>query len=128
MDGALRWKRPKGQDAFSKTANQCAKLKRDEPKLWLFLQHPEVPLTNNEAERALRGYVIFRKTSFFSQSARGDAFRPLITSIAETCKRQKVNLYQVLRTTCAQGIRGKKVTLCHKIRNCLLQTREQLRF
>ena len=84
---------------------------RDEGKLWCFLQKPGLPLTNIEAERALRPYVIFRKTSFFSQSARGDQFRPLILSLTGTCKRQKIPLYPLLRIACAQGIRGEGVSV-----------------
>ena len=111
LRSALNWKQPKGKDAFSKTANQCKQLLRDENRLWCFLQKPGLPLTNNAAERALRPYVIFRKTSFFRQSARGDQFRPLILSLTETCKRQKIPLYPLLRVACAQGIRGDAVSV-----------------
>ncbi len=53
-----------------KTVNQCQKLLHDEPLLWTFLKESPsvIPLTNNTAERAMRPYVIWRKTSFFSQS------------------------------------------------------------
>lgn len=71
----------------SRTGNQCRRLLGEEGMFWTFLKHPGLPLTNNLAERALRPYVIWRKISFFSQSARGDQFRPMILSITETCKR-----------------------------------------
>ena len=66
--------------------------------LWSFLSYSGLPLTNNAAERALRPYVIWRKTSFASQSYRGDQFRPLILSIIGTCKRLGVSAYDLLRT------------------------------
>jgi len=69
-----------------------------------------VPMANNAAERALRPYVIWRKKSFFSQSHRGDCFRPMVLSVIETCKRLKIGVYQTLRTICARGMADGKVT------------------
>jgi len=86
-------------------------LLKDEAMLWTFLSHPATPLTNNAAERALRPYVIWRKTSFASQSYRGDQFRPLILSITETCKRLGVSAYSLLRSACEQGQRGESVSV-----------------
>ena len=95
----------------TQTANQCLRLLDDEPMLWTFTHYPGVPLTNNEAERAIRPYVIWRKTSFFSQSFRGDQFRPLILTIVETCKRLGVSAYRIIRQVCQQGLAGEKVTV-----------------
>lgn len=88
----------------NKTGNACRKLLRDNPKLWTFLKHLGTPMTNNAAERSLRPYVIWRKTSFFTQSHRGDKYRPMMLSLIETCKRLKVSAYQVLRSICQQGM------------------------
>lgn len=95
----------------TRTANQCLRLLADESMLWTFTRYPQTPLTNNAAERAIRPYVIWRKTSFFSQSFRGDQFRPLILTIVETCKRLGVSAYRILRLACQQGLAGKKVTV-----------------
>lgn len=95
----------------SRTGNQCQRLLGEQAMLWTFLMYPGLPLTNNAAERALRPYVIWRKISFFSQSYRGDQFRPLILSITETCKRLGVSAYPILRQACAQGQRGEVVTV-----------------
>jgi len=94
----------------SKTGRSCRKLLDDFPRFWTFLNHPGVPETFNTAERALRPYVIWRKKSFFSQSHRGDCFRPMILSVIETCKRLKIGVYQTLRTICTQGMRDGEVT------------------
>ncbi|BCX80613.1 transposase, IS66 family [Methylomarinovum caldicuralii] len=94
----------------NKTGRSCRKLLDDFPRFWTFPDHPGVPMTNNTAERALRPYVIWRKTRFFSQSHRGDCFRPMILSLVETCKRLKIGVYQTLRTICAQGMAEGEVT------------------
>lgn len=98
-------------DKPTKTANQCQRLLDDELMLWTFLRYPDVPLTNNAAERAIRPYVIWRKTSFFSQSFRGDQFRPLILTIVETCKRLGVSAYRIIRQACQQALTQKPVTV-----------------
>ena len=94
----------------NKTGNSCRKLLKDSPRLWTFLAHPGVAMTNNAAERSLRPYVIWRKISFFSQSHRGTQYRAMILSVIETCRRLDINLYQTLRTICAQGIEQGLVT------------------
>ncbi len=99
-----------GWASCKKTMNQCRQLLRDEPMLWTFRRYPDVPLTNNAAERAVRPYVIWRKTSFFSQSARGDRFRERILSVIESSKRLGVMAYAFLRKVCEQGIQNQPVT------------------
>jgi len=56
-----------------------------------FVSHPHLPVTNNEAERALRHAVIARHITHGTRSAEGsDAYAALLTVI-ETCRRR--NLY-----------------------------------
>jgi transposase len=40
-------------------------------KATIFVEHPEVPLDNNGAERAIRGPVVGRKNHYGSRSRRG---------------------------------------------------------
>jgi len=49
------------QPYCARTARTCANVLRLWPALWSFLDHPAVPPTNNEAERALRALVIKRQ-------------------------------------------------------------------
>lgn len=93
-----------------KSRNQCLLLLPDIGCLFTFVDYPGLPLTNNEAERAIRPYVIWRKTSFASQSARGDRFRAYILTVVETCKRQGLSALQILRDTCWQGLTGQPIT------------------
>ncbi|MBL1265498.1 IS66 family transposase [Methylomicrobium sp. RS1] len=94
----------------TRTGHACRKLLRDSPRLWTFLKYQGVPMTNNAAEQSLRPYVIWRKISFFTQSHRGNQFRPMMLSLIETCKRLKVNVYQALRTICRQGGMAERVS------------------
>ena len=94
-----------------KTGRICEELLRVEPMLWRFMASPGIDLTNNTAERALRPYVIWRKTSFFSQSERGDLFRARVMTVAETCRRLDLCAYTLLRKVCEQGIQGEAVTI-----------------
>lgn len=93
-----------------RTARQCQALLDDEPMLWTFLRTPGLPLTNNAAERALRPYVIWRKTSFASQSPRGMAFRPRLLSVVATARNLGLDTYALLRRVCAEGLQGLPIT------------------
>lgn len=95
----------------TRTGQVCRHLLRDSSRLWTFLTYHGVPLTNNAAERTLRPYVIWRKISFFTQSHRGNLYRPMLLSLIETCKRLKINVYQTLRTICRQGLTEGRVSL-----------------
>ena len=66
---------------------RCQLLIKDNEMLWRFMENDEIALTNNEAERALRGYVLWRKGSYGVWSHRGELFRQRILSLVETAKR-----------------------------------------
>ena len=66
---------------------RCEWLIKDDEMLWRFMGDDDIPLTNNEAERALRGYVLWRKGSYGVCSHRGELFRQRILSLVETAKR-----------------------------------------
>lgn len=99
------------QHAGQKTGAACLRLLQDEPMLWTFLGQPGIPLTNNTAERALRPYGVWRKTSFFSQSDRGDVFRARVLTVTETRMRLKISAYNLLRRVCEQGQRNEAITV-----------------
>lgn len=66
---------------------RCRLLIKDDEMLWRFMEDDAIALTNNEAERALRGYVLWRKGSYGVWSQRGELFRQRILSLVETAKR-----------------------------------------
>lgn len=56
------------------------------PALWTFAEHLSVEPTNNHAERALRGSVIYRKLSLGTQSADGEQRIERLLSAHTTCR------------------------------------------
>ena len=56
------------------------------PALWTFAAHDGVQPTNNHAERALRGAVIYRKLSLGSQSEAGERRIERLLSASITCR------------------------------------------
>lgn len=61
--------------------------------VWLFTTRDDVDATNNMAERDLRRFVIWRKTSFGSQSERGDRFIERVLTVVTTCRKQQRPLF-----------------------------------
>jgi transposase len=66
------------------------------PALWTFADHKGVEPTNNHAERALRGAVIYRKLSLGSQSDRGERRIERLLSAHTTCRLQRRSLHAYL--------------------------------
>lgn len=66
---------------------RCQWLIQDDEMVWRFMADDAIALTNNEAERAVRGYVLWRKGSYGVWSHRGEQFRQRILSLVETAKR-----------------------------------------
>ena len=55
--------------------------------------------TNNRGERSLRHAVIWRKTSFGTQSESGSRFVETLLTILETCRQQNRHPIDFLTTT-----------------------------
>ncbi len=87
----------KGEAApATRYAGRCRYILKHEEGLWVFLHHHGVPLTNNEAERCLRGSVILRKICFGTSSHRGEQFRSRVLSVVETCKKRGLSALDVI--------------------------------
>jgi transposase len=72
------------------------RLLREMDSLWVFLAHCGVDPTNNRAERALRGGVLWRKRSLGTASTKGNRWVERILSLKETCRLQARATYAVL--------------------------------
>ena len=72
------------------------KLKNASVDLLLAVDHPQLPLTNNHAERLLRPLVINRKIRGFVASERGKKSLANHATMFETWKLQKINPYEAL--------------------------------
>jgi transposase len=81
------------------------------PALWTFAKHPGVEPTNNHAERALRGAVIYRKLSLGSQSSDGEQRIGRLLSVHTTCRLQHRPLHAYLTNAIAAHNRGDPVPL-----------------
>lgn len=57
-------------------------------QIWYFLDHPNVPPSNNLTERALRPTVTFRKMSGGSRSEWGAELTARMMSVLDTCRKQ----------------------------------------
>jgi transposase len=81
------------------------------PALWSFAKHEGVQPTNNHAERALRGAVIYRKLSLGSQSKDGEQRIGRLLSAHTTCRLQHRSLFAYLTNAIAAHARGDPVPL-----------------
>jgi len=68
--------------------------------LFSFARVPGVDPTNNHAERALRPFVLWRKTSQGSQSERGCLFASRVMTVAQTRRQQKASVFAFLVDAC----------------------------
>jgi transposase len=84
----------------------CKSLSDLKTSLWTFIQHEGVEPTNNEAERTVRQWVIWRKTSFGTQTQKGNEFVERILTAVATCKRQNRSFYQYLTDAMTAHLRG----------------------
>ena len=66
------------------------------PALWTFADHRGIEPTNNHAERALRGSVIYRKLSLGTQSDDGERRIERLLSVHTTCRLQHRPLHDYL--------------------------------
>jgi hypothetical protein len=64
--------------------------------MWLFVSVEGVEPTNNAAERAIRPAVIWRRTSFGSQTQTGSAFVARMLTVVTTLKSQQRNVLEFM--------------------------------
>jgi transposase len=76
------------------------------PALWTFVTVNGVEPTNNAAERALRGPVIYRKLSHGTQSDEGERFIERVLSASVTCRLQARSMFAYMRELLGAHARG----------------------
>ena len=82
--------------SHAETARTCRNILQWRTALWTFIDTPGVEPTNNQAERTLRSFVIWRKTSFGTQSARGSRYVERIMTVVGSCRLQGRHLLDFL--------------------------------
>ncbi len=71
-----------------------------------FVYNPQLPPTNNEAERALRHAVIARRISFGTRTTEGSLAYCSILSVIETCRLRKIDPWNYIAIVLAQARKG----------------------
>ena len=84
----------------------AVELLRDWAAIFAVLAHPELPLTNNEAERMLRHWVIWRRISHGTRTAVGSRTFALLASVIETCRRRAHSPWAYLAAVIAAARAG----------------------
>jgi transposase len=94
------------QARYRYTRGMARNLLKIWPALWTFADHKGVQPTNNHAERALRGSVIYRHLSLGSQSDNGERRIERLLSIHTTCRLQRRALHDYLIDALTAHSRG----------------------
>ena len=85
----------------------CADMLAHKAVLFTFARHPGVEPTNNHAERALRPFVLWRKTSYGSLCERGRLFAQRIMTLAHSLRLQSRPIFQFLVDSCLAHSTGR---------------------
>jgi transposase len=84
----------------------CADVLEHKKALFTFAFENGVEPTNNHAERALRPFVLWRKTSYGSQSERGRVFAERIMTVTHSLRLQKRSVLAFLNEACHASMHG----------------------
>jgi len=82
--------------AVADIGGSCKDMLAHRDALFTFIDHEGVEPTNNHAERELRALVLWRKTSFGSQSERGLRFVERMMTVVKTLQKQRRDLLSYL--------------------------------
>ena len=107
LDELLQWPNPDNilQEIIDK-------IKRQQPRILTFVEHPGVPFHNNFAEYLIRIGVLKRKISGGSVSAEGAESYAILLSIYTTCKLRGISFPKYMRESLKHYIRtGKPLSL-----------------
>jgi transposase len=81
---------------IERMSGSCADMLLHKQALWTFIECADVQPTNNHAERELRAFVLWRRRSFGTQSARGNEYAERVMTVAHTARKQKKNILAFL--------------------------------
>lgn len=121
-DGTLQWKTfqrrmPKLQNRVEsllkkgacfdgKLGGKCRRILKCKKYLWTFVKDRKVEPTNNFAERMVRQGVLWRKSSFGTQSERGARYVERVLTVCATCQLQGRSIIEYLREVCHCHLNG----------------------
>lgn len=87
-------------------AGRCREILALEPALWTFVHIEGVEPTNNEGERRVRHGVMWRKTSFGTDSPNGSRFVERVLTVVTTLRIQKRNVLDYMTQACEAALHG----------------------
>ena len=76
-----------------KIINWLKEREKEKDQLFTFIDYPEIKVHTNDAERALRPEVIYRKISGGHRTEKGAQNYAIIFSVWETCKKNNVDFF-----------------------------------
>lgn len=93
---------------LAKTVRTCRQLLKHEPAMWLFVTVEGVEPTNNAAKSAptIRPAVLWRRTSFGTQSQAGSTFMARILTVVMTLRSQNRNVLEYMTDACRASREG----------------------
>ena len=89
-----------------KTHQLAVEMLNDWTVIFTILDHPHLPLTNNEAERALRHWVILRKICYGTRTVEGSRVFAILASVIETCRIRQCSPWRYLADVIASRRAG----------------------
>jgi len=89
-----------------KTRALAREFLNDWDAIWKVLEYPWLPLTNNEAEQALRHWVIARRISQGTRTEEGTRAFALLASVIETCRKRSLLPWPYIAEVLAQRRQG----------------------
>ena len=92
--------------SHQKTQQLAREFLNDWAAIWAVLDHPHLPITNNEAERALRHWVISRKLSNGTRNPQGSRAFTLLASVIDTCRQRDVSPWPYIADVIAARRKG----------------------
>ena len=94
------------EEKHSKLRALAKEILNDWDAVVAFVKNPELPPTNNDAERALRHAVISRRISFGTRTTEGSMAYAALLSVIETCRLRDQDPWQYIAQTIALGRKG----------------------
>jgi len=95
-----------GASGKCKLSGKCRRIIKHHDHLWTFVHDERVEPTNNIAERIVRQGVLWRKSSFGTQSERGACYVERILTACATCRLQGRSVIEYLRDACRCHLDG----------------------
>jgi transposase len=88
-------------------AGRCREILELEPALWTFVNVEGIEPTNNAAEHRVRHGVMWRKTSFGTDSPSGSRFVERILTVVTTLRLQGRNVLDYVTEACEAALQGR---------------------